>query len=92
MSGSRPDELRSLDRYLTEAFNRFFAQEEAAEAADLSQAEASDELHGTCPPGNQGDEDLAAVREALKDLARGDLGVSFEEFDSEFRRCHDLPA
>jgi hypothetical protein len=33
-----------------------------------------------------------AIQEALDDVANGDRGVPFEEFDREFRKRHNLPA
>ena len=38
------------------------------------------------------DEDVAAVREALDDIAKGDRGIPFDEFDRDFRKRHNLPA
>jgi len=37
------------------------------------------------------DEGTAAIQEALEDVAKGDQGVPFDEFDRDFRRRHDLP-
>ncbi len=37
------------------------------------------------------EEDILAIEEALDDLAKGDCGVSFEDFDRDFRKRHGLP-
>ena len=34
----------------------------------------------------------AAIKEALDDMANGDAGMPFDDFDREFRRRHQLPA
>lgn len=36
-------------------------------------------------------DDEEAIRQALEDIAKGDRGVPFEEFDREFRKQHNLP-
>ena len=42
---------------------------------------------------SQGDADeVAAIKEALDDMANGDAGMPFDDFDREFRRRHNLPA
>lgn len=38
------------------------------------------------------DEELAAIQEALDDMAQGDRGVPFEQFDRDFRLRHNLRA
>jgi hypothetical protein len=37
------------------------------------------------------EEDILAIEEALVDLANGDRGVSFEDFDRDFRKRYNLP-
>jgi len=77
------DELRDFHRFLTEKVG--------SEAADLSPEEALDEWRRLHPPADSS-EDAAAIREALEDLAKGDRGIPFDEFDREFRKRHNLPA
>jgi len=43
------------------------------------------------PQGEELDEDAAAIQEALDDMAKGDDGIAFDEFDREFRKRHNLP-
>jgi hypothetical protein len=38
------------------------------------------------------EEDVAAIQEALDDVANGDRGMPFAQFDREFRIRHNLPA
>jgi hypothetical protein len=71
-------------------FHDFLGEELSNGGADLSPEEAVDEwrrLH----PGSSA-EDAAAVQEALDDLAAGETAMTFEEFDLEFRKRHQLPA
>jgi hypothetical protein len=37
-------------------------------------------------------EEIADIEEALADMANGDRGIPFEEFDRDFRARHGLPA
>jgi len=37
-------------------------------------------------------DDVAAIQEALDDLAKGDKGILFEDFHREFRERHHLPS
>ncbi len=45
-------------------------------------------MHSEAP---QFEEDMAAIQEALQDMANGDKGIPFEEFDRDFRERHRLP-
>jgi hypothetical protein len=54
------------------------------EALDLWRAEH--------PLMDEDDNAVAAVKEALTDMAAGDLGRPWEEFDREFRQRHGLDA
>ncbi|MFO0810105.1 MAG: hypothetical protein U0746_15910 [Gemmataceae bacterium] len=78
------DELR--------AFHHFLMAKLGAADAGLSPEEALDEWRRTHPAAHAFDEDVAAVREALDDVAAGDAGVPFDEFDHDFRRRHNLPS
>ena len=76
-------ELREFHRFLTEKVD--------SAAVDLSPEEALDEWRRLHPPADAS-EDAAAIREALDDLATGDRGIPFDQFDREFRKRHNLPA
>jgi hypothetical protein len=86
----------SLSNDLLE-FHRFVAEKLANGQGNLSPEEVVDqwrELH-PAPEGLGEPEklaaDVAAVREALVDMAAGDTGIFFENFDGEFRGAHNLP-
>jgi hypothetical protein len=84
MSLSVAEELRE--------FHRFVGAKLSDSEVPVSPEEALDEwrrLHAALGAAN---EDLAAIQESLDDLANGDRGVSFEEFDRDFRKRHNLPA
>jgi hypothetical protein len=58
---------------------------------DWSPEEALDEwrrLH----PATQTLQEVAAIREAFDDVANGDRGIPFDEFDCDFKKRHNLPA
>ena len=78
------DELR--------AFHRFLSDKLSAAAIDLSPEEALDEWRRLHPQTQGFDEEVAAIREALDDMVRGDRGIPFHEFDRDFRKRHNLPA
>lgn len=48
-----------------------------------------DEWRREHPDAQEVDEDLVAIKEALADLAQGDRGISFDEFDRDFRYRHN---
>lgn len=86
----------SLSNDLLE-FHRFVAEKLADGQGNLSPEEVVDQwrvLH-PAPEGVAEPEklaaDVAAVREALADMAAGDMGIPFEDFDREFRGTHNLP-
>ena len=54
--------------------------------------EAHDECHLQHSQFHAVDEDIAAAREALDDVTRGDRGIPFDDFDRDFRKRHNLPA
>ncbi|HKB05954.1 MAG TPA: hypothetical protein VKD90_27415 [Gemmataceae bacterium] len=72
-------------------FHRFLSEKVRANAVDLSPEEALDQWRRQHPPADAPDEDVEAVREALDDLAKGDRGAPFDQFDREFRQRHNLP-
>lgn len=84
MSFQMAEELREFHRYLTEKVG--------SQATDLSPEEALDEWRRLHPQADALDNDEAAIREALGDVARGDRGIPFDQFDREFRIRHNFPA
>ncbi len=79
-----------LDKELDE-FHKFLGHHLRNGGARLSPEEALDEWRRLHPDHDANDEDVAAIREALDDLANGDQGMLFEDFDREFRKRHGLP-
>jgi hypothetical protein len=73
-------------------FHRFLETKLVTDGADLSPEEALDEWRRLHPPEQAFDENVAAIREALEDVAAGDRGVPFDQFDRDFRKRHDLPS
>jgi hypothetical protein len=84
MSIQPSDELRS--------FHRFLGDKLTNGGADCSPEEALDEYRRLHPGCETFDEDLAATAEALADRDKGDRGITFDEFDRDFRKRHHLPA
>jgi hypothetical protein len=56
----------------------------------LSPEEALDEWRRLHPQMQAFDEEVAAIREALDDLAKGDRGIPFDEFDRDFQKRNNL--
>ena len=65
-------------------FHRFLGEKLAVAETKLSPEEALDEWRNLHPPTSGFDEDVAAIQEALDDLANGDRGIPFDQFDREF--------
>jgi hypothetical protein len=84
MASEITEELRAFHHFLTEKLS--------VDGVDLSPEEALDEWRRLHPETGAFDEDVAAIREALDDMAKGDSGIPFSEFDRDFRKRHDLPA
>ena len=72
-------------------FHNFLADKLSNGGADLSPEEALDEWRQLHPEEQATSEDLAAIQEALDDMAKGERGIPFEEFDRDFRKRHNLP-
>jgi len=77
------DELRD--------FHRFLSEKLTDGRVEWSPEEALEEWRRLHPDAHASEEDVAAIQEALADMANGDRGVPFEEFDHDFRRRHTLP-
>ena len=81
-----PHSVEELD-----AFHRFVGEKLNNGGAAVSPEEALDEWRRLHPEAESGEEDLAAIQEALDDRAKGDEGIAFEDFDRAFRERHRLP-
>jgi hypothetical protein len=73
-------------------FHRFLADKLNGDRIDLSPEEALDEWRRLHPQTQALAEDVTAIREALEDMAKGDRGIPFDQFDRDFRQRHNLPA
>ena len=71
-------------------FHEFLTEKLTASDAVVSPEEALDEWRAIHPNEEAFAEDVAAVQEALDDIAAGDDGVTREEFDRQFRQRHGL--
>jgi hypothetical protein len=72
-------------------FHRFRTDKLNGEGLDMSPEEVLDEWRRLHPQTQAFDEDLAAIREAFNDVSKGDHGIPFDQFDSDFRKRHHLP-
>ncbi len=72
------------------SFHRFLGEKLAAGEIAISPEEALDEWRLSNRSDQDFLDDVAAVREALDDMASGDVGKEIAEFDLEFRRRHGL--
>jgi hypothetical protein len=71
-------------------FHHFLGQQLAAGTMHLSPEEALDEWRLAHPSPETRRDDVAAVREALADMAAGDRGKSLADFYSDFDARHGL--
>jgi len=78
------EELREFHRFLTDKLR--------ANGNDLSPEQALDEWRRLHPQTQAFDDEVAAIREALDDMANGDRGIPFDQFDRDFHNRHNLPA
>jgi hypothetical protein len=69
-------ELREFHRFLTDKLD--------ADGIDMSPEEVLDERRRLHPQTQAFDEDLAAIREALDDVSKGDHGIPFDQFEGAF--------
>lgn len=73
-------------------FRRFLDEKLNSGNAELLPEEALDEWRQLHPNPEAFEEDAAAIHESLDDLANGDKGIPFSEFDEPFRKEHNLSA
>jgi hypothetical protein len=78
------EELREFHRFLSDRLTNGGVQ--------WSPEDALDEFRRLHPRAQDCEEDLAALQEALDDVASGDRGVPINDFDRDFRKRHNLPA
>jgi hypothetical protein len=83
MAAQEIDELRDFHRFVGEVLR--------GSGIDWSPEQALDEWRWLRADSHASDEDVAAIQEALVDMAKGDRGIPYEEFDRDFRRRHCLP-
>lgn len=73
-----------------ESFTRF-ARQQLSERGDVS-LEVLVELYRLKDRSDRGrDEDIAAVRAALRDFEEGEVGMPFDQFVREFRELNGIP-
>ena len=70
------------------AFHEFLASKLTNGAPELTPEEALDEWRRLNPNAEAEAQELAAIKEALDDVANGDYGMPFAQFDREFRARH----
>jgi len=68
------------------SFHRFVSEQLQAGTIAASPEEVLDLWRSQCPPAGEPAETVAALREALQDMAGGDHGAQLTDFDREFRR------
>jgi len=83
MPAEATDELRDFHRFLSEKLSNH--------PGSCSPEQALDEWRRLHPDRHATEDDLAAIQEALADVAKGDRGIPFTEFDRAFRKRHNLP-
>ncbi len=71
-------------------FHTFLTGRVQVESLELSPEEALDEWRQSHPSPELAEEDSAAIQEALDDVAKGDRGLPFAQFDHEFRIRHGI--
>ena len=72
-------------------FHRFLGDKLSSDGIELSPEEVLDEWRRLHPRTQTFEEDVAAIQEALDDMAKGDRGIPFDQFDRDFRNRHNLP-
>jgi hypothetical protein len=72
-------------------FHRFVGEKVSDGGSALSPEEVLDEWRTLHPAPEALEEDCAAIQEAIDDMDHGDTGISFAEFDRDFRARRNLP-
>jgi hypothetical protein len=72
------------------SFYRFVGIKLDQKDAKLSPEDVLDEWRAEHPAHDDETDDVMAVKQALADMAAGDQGRPWEEFDREFRQRHGL--
>jgi hypothetical protein len=73
-------------------FHLFLGEKIASGEITISPEQALDEWRVAHQSEEEFEADVAAVREALEDMAAGDTGIELAEFDREFRERHGVLA
>jgi hypothetical protein len=84
MSTSSSNNLRDFYQFVGDKVNNG--------GASLTPEEVLDEWRMLHPDPEMIEEDVAAIQEAIDDMAKGDTGIAFAEFDREFRARRNLPS
>jgi hypothetical protein len=77
-------DLSKFHRYIGDKINRG--------ETSMSPEQVLDEWLTLQPDYAAAETDRTAIQEAIDDMANGDLGIPFEEFDEAFRLRHELPS
>ena len=85
MSTQAQGELASFHQFVTIKLSENNAGLSPEEALDMWRAEHPTHEH-------DGVDDVTAAKEALADMAAGDVGIPLEEFDRQFRREFGIDA
>ena len=72
-------------------FHQFVGELVKSNSSAQSPEDAVQEWRALHPDSESAAIEAAAIQEAIDDLAAGDIGVPFEEFDRAFRARHQLP-
>ncbi len=84
MSASQTTELRDFHRFLTDKLSNGGVQ--------LSPEEVLDEWRQDHPNPDIDEDEVAAIQEALDDMANGDRGRPFDDVMAELRAKYQLPS
>ncbi len=89
MSANLPSNQSSVNEL--REFHAFVGAQLSANRIPLSPEDAIDLWRDQHPNQEESAAVVAAVREALDDMAAGDTGMPLEEYDRQFRLRHGLP-
>jgi hypothetical protein len=84
--------MKTQARHDLSEFHRYIGDKINRGETSLSPEQVLDEWRTLQPDCDAAESDLAAIQEALDDMAKGDLGIPFEEFDRAFRMRNALPS